>query len=124
MTVASMLSLDDVGVACQSVEYKPGWTLRWGRDQDAYWLQWLYETIDSGTRAPRLARGRKWRISYHSTRSEVVWTAFKAALTNEEHECREFFRYAGAPIAMPHFDVDELAAFCVGATRDARTPPQ
>lgn len=52
---------------------------------------------------------RKWLLSEHMTKSEIVSTAFKAALTAEEHECRETFRYKGKKIFGPHFDVDVLA---------------
>jgi hypothetical protein len=52
--------------------------------------------------------GRKWFLSNHMTRSEVVQTAFKAVLTAEEHEAREHFKYRGQSIFDPHYDVDKL----------------
>jgi hypothetical protein len=52
--------------------------------------------------------GRKWRLSEYMTKSELVQTAFKAVLTAEEHECRENFKYRGASIFDPHYDVDKL----------------
>ncbi len=55
-------------------------------------------------------RGRKWRLSRHMTRSEVVQTALKAILTAEEHEVRERFKYRGRSIFDPHYDVDQLWA--------------
>ena len=60
--------------------------------------------------APQLQRTRKWLLSAHMTRGELVQTAFKCVLTSMEHEAREQFTYRGAPIFGPHFDVDELAA--------------
>jgi hypothetical protein len=54
--------------------------------------------------------GRKWYLSPHMTRSEVVLTALKAILTAEEHEARERFRYKGRRIAGPHINVDFLVA--------------
>lgn len=56
--------------------------------------------------------GRKWRLSEHMTKSEVVQTCFKAILAFEEHETREFFMYRGKPIFGPHIDVDALHAVC------------
>lgn len=53
-------------------------------------------------------KGRKWVISYHMTKSEVVLTAFKAVITAEEHEARELFRYRGSKIFNPHIDVDKM----------------
>ena len=53
-------------------------------------------------------KGRKWLLSYHMTRSEVVQTALKAVLTAQEHEVREGFRYKGLPVYSPHIDVNHL----------------
>lgn len=52
---------------------------------------------------------RKWLLSPHMTKSEVVQTAFKCVLTSAEHRVREWFRYLDMPIFGPHFDVDDLA---------------
>src|SRR5579864_7229094 len=55
---------------------------------------------------------RKWFLSEHMTKSELVQTAFKACLTAEEHEARENFKYKGEPIYGPHFNVDALHGLC------------
>jgi hypothetical protein len=65
-------------------------------------------------------RGRKWFLSPHMTKSEVVQTAFKAALTAVEHEARESFRYRGQAIFGPHFDVDQLVDLCATGATDER----
>lgn len=52
--------------------------------------------------------GRKWHLSRHMTRSEIVMTAFKAVMTAVEHETRETFRYKGVSIFDPHYNVDAL----------------
>ena len=57
-------------------------------------------------------RGRKWFLSEHMTKSEVVQTALCAVLACVEHEAREEFRYIGKPIFGPHFDVDALWGIC------------
>jgi hypothetical protein len=54
--------------------------------------------------------GRKWRLSPHMTKSEIVQTALKAVLTAEEHEAREKFLYKGKAIFGPHLDVEALLA--------------
>ena len=56
----------------------------------------------------RVQTTRKWRLSVHMTKSEVVQTALKLVLTSIEHEAREQFKYRGMPIFGPHFDVDAL----------------
>lgn len=53
-------------------------------------------------------QGRKWRLSTHMTRSEIVQTALLAVKTAEEHEVREHFLYRGRPIFGPHHNVDDL----------------
>lgn len=55
-------------------------------------------------------RSRKWRLSQHMIRSELVRTAFLAVMTAEEHEIRESFRYRGRPIFGPHVGVEVLAS--------------
>ena len=66
--------------------------------------------------------GRKWLISQHATRSEIVQTAFKAVLTALEHETREQFLYRGQAVFGPHFDVDSLAALALARRFDEREP--
>lgn len=56
--------------------------------------------------------GRKWMLSPHMTKSEVIQTAFKAVMTAMEHEVREKFRYKGKPVFGPHFNVDTLYDAC------------
>lgn len=58
--------------------------------------------------APPAWSGRKWRVSVHSTESEIVQTALKAFITALEHEARESFQYKGVTIFDPHFNVNEL----------------
>lgn len=72
------------------------------------YLQVVWMGLDSETGHLAEQRSRKWQLSYHMTTSEIVQTALKAALTAEEHEVRENFRYRGKAIFGPHFDVDEL----------------
>ncbi len=62
----------------------------------------------STTGEPYEVVGRKWCLSPHMTRSEIVQTTLKAVLTAEEHEVRERFKYRGRSIFDPHYDVDKL----------------
>jgi len=70
--------------------------------------------------APTEQKTRKWLLSAHMTRSELVQTAFKCVLTSLEHEAREQFTYKGAPIFGPHFDVDSLVDYSAMRLLDAR----
>lgn len=56
----------------------------------------------------RSQAGRKWLLSPHMTRSEIVATVFKAVITAEEHEAREHFMYRGCAVYGPHIDVEAL----------------
>lgn len=75
---------------------------------DGFLVQIQYEEPDVTTGVPATQKGRKWYVSAHSVKSEVVRTCLKAALTSMEHVTREHFFYRGARIFSPHFDVDRL----------------
>lgn len=64
---------------------------------------------------------RKWYISCHSTRNEIVQTCLKLVLTAAEHEVRETFKYKGEAIYSPHFDPDLLVELCKLPHLDYRT---
>jgi hypothetical protein len=79
------------------------WQFVAGEMGDGFYLQVRFKDC-----AAKEWSGRKWYVSRHSTRSEVVQTAFKAVLTAVEHEAREQFTYWGTAIFGPHFDVEAL----------------
>lgn len=103
------------------VEYKDGWTLNVVAPEDmpqppgylhrplTPYLQWIFNAPDLNTGELEEQRCRKWQLSYHMTQSELVRTAFKAALAAEEHEASEAFKYKGAMIYDPHLSLDDLA---------------
>ena len=66
----------------------------------------------SNTGVVKAQRGRKWYLSPWMTKSELVQTALKAALTYVEHETREHFKYRGRAVFGPHYDVDALWEVC------------
>lgn len=92
------------------VTYRDWWA-RIGFDSpDVMWVQLAFVGDDVDTGERREQHCRKWRISPHMTDAEILQTAFSAALMAEEHECRERFRYIGAPIFSPHLSVPALLA--------------
>lgn len=102
--VQAVSALDRFRSILGHVSYRgPDWTLRVEADGGGYWLQVIIENRSEPLHC------RKWRLSEHMTRSEIVGTAFKAFLTAEEHECRERFRYRSERVFGPHFDVDYVA---------------
>ena len=85
---------------------KRGWFLSvFTNKNERPYLQWQVYPTSSKEEAQN---GRKWYLSRYMTKSELVQTAFKAAITFEEHECREMFTYRGRKIFSPHFDIDSL----------------
>jgi hypothetical protein len=103
MVVKGLTRMDELGIMLSDVAYK-NWDLRLFREGDEYYLQWILTSPDYA-----LQFGRKWVLPKTMSKSEVISTAFKSALTAEEHECRESFKYKGKKIFGPHFDVDVLA---------------
>jgi len=90
------------------LEYK-NWNFIVGADDgNRLYLQIICDSKCNTTGNAMKWSGRKWFLSTHMTKSELVQTAFKAVLTAEEHEARELFLYNGASIFDPHYDVDAL----------------
>lgn len=75
-------------------------------------LQARYTEPDTYSGVPESQLTRKWLLSPYMTKSEVIQTAFKCCLTSMEHRAREGFRYKGARVFGPHFDVDDLVGLC------------
>ena len=83
-----------------------------------FYLQVVFQALNHETGVFEPQHGRKWLLSPHMTKSELVQTAFKAVLTAEEHEARENFFYQGKPVFGPHLDVEALLE--VVGRKDAR----
>lgn len=85
-----------------------GFSIEHGRLGDGFFLQVVYEGKHEITQERVIRRGRKFYLSRHSVKSEVVNTAFLAILTFIEHEAREAFLWRGLDICSPHFNVEML----------------
>jgi hypothetical protein len=75
---------------------------------DGFLVQLEFLANDNFTGELRRHKGRKWYVSAHSTKDEIVRTAFLAVKTAREHETREQFKFDGYAIYGPHQDVDDL----------------
>jgi hypothetical protein len=106
------------------VTYKD-WQFHVGDKNGTLFLQVRFRRHDpvTGRREEGWQHGRKWQLSEFMVKGEVVQTALKAALTAEEYECREAFRYRGEPIFGPHFDLDALWQLCREKRFEYRSPP-
>ena len=78
----------------------------------AVYLQATYMEPDTTTGDMELQYTRRWFLSPEMSRSEIVSTAFKCAITSMEHRTREWFLYNGKAIYQPHYDVDKLWEIC------------
>lgn len=68
---------------------------------------------------------RKWLLSPHMTDGEIIQTAFLATMTAMEHETREQFKYRGATIFDPHYDLEKLVALRTSPDATVeRSPPR
>ena len=91
-------------------------------EENCHILQVLFWIKNARTDKDKAHTGRKWRLSKHMTKSEVIQTALAAMLVYMEHEVRENFLYKGKPIFGPHFNVDKLAELCnTGDSLDVRS---
>lgn len=89
-------------------------------------LQATYMDYDIYTGQHEIQHTRKWLLAPAMTDSEIVQTAFKCVMTSAEHRTREAFRFQGARIFGPHFDVADLVRLCKDGHEDAggRKPPE
>lgn len=78
----------------------------------AWYLQGMYEEPDTVTGNMELQLTRRWFLNPEMVTSEIVQTVFKCIMTSMEHRAREWFKYKGAPVFGPHFDVEALVAIC------------
>ena len=92
----------------RSITLPYGWKLYISSGMDAYLQVQCTNDKCNVTGEPMSWHGRKWRISQHMTRSEIVQTALAATLAAVEHEAREKFLYKGHSIFDPHYDVGAL----------------
>jgi hypothetical protein len=82
-----------------------------------------FEELCIVTGQPATQRSRKWLLSEHMTRGEVVQTAWLAVRTALMHEARESFKYRDRLIFGPHFDLDALVALCDSGSVETRPHP-
>lgn len=113
------MNLSDVKKVMSAVAYKNDWFFFVKQYRGQMYLQVEFLARDTVKGAMMLHKGRKWFISKHATRSEIVFTALKAVLTAEEHEAREQFTYHHRAIGNPHVNVDQL--WIIANTTDHRS---
>ncbi len=85
-------------------------------------VQYMEQDIETGKMELQLAR--KWYISFFSTETEIVETAFKACRVSMDHVLKEHFTYMGRRVYSPHFDIQARLDMCDHDQYDGRIPIQ
>lgn len=119
MTGFDVLTSHDMRELVNDIEFSD-WKFQICVDNGIPFLRVAFQEEDVSSGRMAEVHGRKWRLSYHMTRSEVVQTALKAVLTAMEHEVRETFMWRGQRIFGPHLDIDVLHA--IAENVDVRAP--
>ncbi len=97
------------------------WQFHVWEEDGRMFLQIRFWEIDNDTGKLSLQHCRKWVLSEHMTKSEIVLTAWKAVQAAVEHEARETFLYKGRRVFGPHIDLD--AMWAISTNLDARPKP-
>ena len=111
MSIIKEQELFRVKEIASKIQYKD-WTLRVERDNSAengrVFLQWIYDDNCVIKGDYREWHCRKWYLSPYMLESEIVNTAFAAALAAEEHDAREKFKYKDVRLFNPHISLEAL----------------
>jgi hypothetical protein len=111
-----MLTRTEIKEIVEQVKIQDGWRLLLLEDQvyqtqqvGRLYLQIQFDDVDNVTGNPNyVAHCRKWYLSEHMTKQEIVRTAWLAYQGAVLHEAAEKFLYKGRMIYGPHYDVDVL----------------
>lgn len=73
--------------------------------------------------------GRKWFVSQHMCKNEIIRTAYKAIECAVAHEMNENFLYKGVAVMTPHMDYEEIVDImtdhdCIDAREDGMQGPK
>lgn len=101
------MTADDVKSILRAVSYRD-WSFHTGPMGRGFYVQVRFMALDDIDGEPKLQHGRKWYVSTHAIREEVLRTCLLAVLQANEHEAREAFRYSGLAIFGPHHALDHL----------------
>lgn len=106
----STLTMGDINTMLAEIDYKQHRFMVDTTD-GGFFIRTRCEEEDVRNGEITVQFGRRWFISENASRGDVVRTAFKAIMTWEEHEVREYFLYKGQRIFDPHFDLDDYATY-------------
>jgi hypothetical protein len=117
----SVMTIDEMKAIIALIDYE-GYVFEVFEKNGVPYLQARYLEPDIVTKKLEWQHTRKWQLSEHMVKSEIVQTALKCALTSAEHRVREHFLYRGERVFGPHYDVDALFELCRTKRFDYRRP--
>lgn len=93
----------------------PGFDLIMGADGDVEQYPWFQiacpNGVDTRSGEPLPWKGRKWKLSWYMTDTEIVQTVWAAIQRALIHEASELFTFSGVAIYDRHINVHALANF-------------
>jgi hypothetical protein len=107
----------------------PGFEFIVSADGDVDQYPWFQldcpDGTDTRTGKPLPWKGRKWKLSWHMTDTEVVQTVWAAIQRAILHEASELFLFTGVAIYDRHINVHALANFAADPDiLDGREEPE
>lgn len=103
-----MKTLDELGVLIARCQY-PGFEFKLSVQGGEPWVQIVCpEGVDTVTGAPVAWKGRKWKLSYHMTDTEVVQTLWAAVQRALLHEASELFKFDQVALFDRHISVHRM----------------
>lgn len=107
-----MFTKDQIRYTLDDISYLD-WKLYLGDMGDGWYLQVQFEAADSETGEVEKQHCRKWYLSPHMTRTEILDTAFLAYQRGVLHEFEENFKYKGRPVRNPHISIAARMKSCL-----------
>jgi hypothetical protein len=118
-SVEHELLVQKFGAWLSEIKYND-WKFYLGKMGDGLYMQPQFVAYDSYGDKVVGQHGRKWYLSSHMTKNEVIQTAYLAALTSAQHQARKNFLYKEQRIFGPHFSVDKRVDLAAAPSTDAR----
>lgn len=112
------MTKDDIQNLLSQVQFND-WEFVLGEKNGVLYLQIQFMARCNATGQTERQHCRKWQLSEHMTRSEIIGTAFLAVEQAVRHEAAEQFRFRGVAIFDFHTDVEALIE---NRRLDLRTP--
>ncbi len=101
------LTLNGLKGIIEDIKYKD-WKINVEERADCFTIKVTFMAEDIHTGKEELQHCRKWFISKHACRAEIVRTAYKAVVAAETHEVDENFKFRSVRVYSPHNDPDDI----------------